>query len=55
MVPDPVLFLQLHLKFCYEAVLKHAEQVLQRHGVTTTPCSKTVNAAVKVHTVLSCI
>uniref|UniRef100_A0A6Q2X6X0 Tyrosine-protein phosphatase non-receptor type 23 n=1 Tax=Esox lucius TaxID=8010 RepID=A0A6Q2X6X0_ESOLU len=23
---------KLHLKFCYEAVLKHAEQVLQRHG-----------------------
>uniref|UniRef100_A0A3B5PP88 Tyrosine-protein phosphatase non-receptor type 23 n=1 Tax=Xiphophorus maculatus TaxID=8083 RepID=A0A3B5PP88_XIPMA len=26
---------KLHLKFCYEAVLKHAEQVLQRHGITT--------------------
>lgn len=25
--------LQLHLKFCFEAVLLHAEQVLLRHGV----------------------
>uniref|UniRef100_A0A803T8K6 Tyrosine-protein phosphatase non-receptor type 23 n=1 Tax=Anolis carolinensis TaxID=28377 RepID=A0A803T8K6_ANOCA len=24
---------KLHLKFCFEAVLKHAKQVLQRHGV----------------------
>eukprot|EP00066_Takifugu_rubripes_P014273 XP_011603539.1 PREDICTED: LOW QUALITY PROTEIN: tyrosine-protein phosphatase non-receptor type 23 [Takifugu rubripes] len=31
---------KLHLKFCYEAVLKHAEQVLQRHGITTATCSK---------------
>ncbi|KAG5271759.1 hypothetical protein AALO_G00183710 [Alosa alosa] len=39
---------KLHLKFCYEAVLKHAEQVLQRHGVAAIPCSKTVNnAAIK--------
>lgn len=36
---------KLHLKFCYEAVLKHAEQVLQRHGVTTAPCSKSAAAA----------
>ncbi|KAI1885650.1 hypothetical protein AGOR_G00206010 [Albula goreensis] len=36
---------KLHLKFCYEAVLKHAEQVLQRHGVSTTPCSKSNNSA----------
>ncbi|XP_061111675.1 tyrosine-protein phosphatase non-receptor type 23 isoform X2 [Conger conger] len=35
---------KLHLKFCYEAVLKHAEQVLQRHGVSTTPCSKSTNS-----------
>uniref|UniRef100_A0A8C7QT37 Tyrosine-protein phosphatase non-receptor type 23 n=1 Tax=Oncorhynchus mykiss TaxID=8022 RepID=A0A8C7QT37_ONCMY len=28
---------KLHLKFCYEAVLKHAEQVLQRHGYLPTP------------------
>uniref|UniRef100_A0A673W3K2 Tyrosine-protein phosphatase non-receptor type 23 n=1 Tax=Salmo trutta TaxID=8032 RepID=A0A673W3K2_SALTR len=27
---------KLHLKFCYEAVLKHAEQVLQRHGYLPT-------------------
>lgn len=37
--------LQLHLKFCYEAVLKHAEQVLQRHGITSATCSKNTNAA----------
>ncbi|XP_033856753.3 LOW QUALITY PROTEIN: tyrosine-protein phosphatase non-receptor type 23-like [Acipenser ruthenus] len=37
---------KLHLKFCYETVLKHAEQVLQRHGVSTAPCSKTTNSAV---------
>lgn len=37
--------LQLHLKFCYEAVLKHAEQVLQRHGITTATCSKSTNSA----------
>ncbi|XP_030637403.1 tyrosine-protein phosphatase non-receptor type 23 [Chanos chanos] len=35
---------KLHLKFCYEAVLKHAEQVLQRHGITIAPCSKTTNS-----------
>lgn len=41
--------LQLHLKFCYEAVLKHAEQVLQRHGITTATCNKNANpAAAKV-------
>ncbi|KAM4688535.1 tyrosine-protein phosphatase non-receptor type 23 [Discoglossus pictus] len=31
---------KLHLKFCYEAVLKHAEQVLQRHGVCTPSTTK---------------
>ncbi|XP_019363551.1 PREDICTED: tyrosine-protein phosphatase non-receptor type 23 [Gavialis gangeticus] len=31
---------KLHLKFCYEAVLKHAEQVLQRHGVAAPTASK---------------
>lgn len=36
---------KLHLKFCYEAVLKHAEQVLQRHGITTATCSKNINSA----------
>ncbi|KAJ8354165.1 hypothetical protein SKAU_G00217320 [Synaphobranchus kaupii] len=35
---------KLHLKFCYEAVLKHAEQVLQRHGVSTATCSKSNNS-----------
>uniref|UniRef100_A0A8C2XBD3 Tyrosine-protein phosphatase non-receptor type 23 n=1 Tax=Cyclopterus lumpus TaxID=8103 RepID=A0A8C2XBD3_CYCLU len=34
---------KLHLKFCHEAVLKHAELVLQRHGVTT--CSKSTSAS----------
>ncbi|XP_068001883.1 tyrosine-protein phosphatase non-receptor type 23 isoform X5 [Melanerpes formicivorus] len=28
---------KLHLKFCFEAVLLHAEQVLQRHGAGTSP------------------
>ncbi|EMP29589.1 Tyrosine-protein phosphatase non-receptor type 23 [Chelonia mydas] len=36
---------KLHLKFCYEAVLKHAEQVLQRHGVTTPAPSKAPSSA----------
>ncbi|KAK7886461.1 hypothetical protein WMY93_026082 [Mugilogobius chulae] len=36
---------KLHLKFCYEAVLKHAEQVLQRHGITTATCSKANSTA----------
>ncbi|XP_055781863.1 tyrosine-protein phosphatase non-receptor type 23-like [Salvelinus fontinalis] len=37
---------KLHLKFCYEAVLKHAEQVLQRRGyLPTAPCSKTPSTA----------
>ncbi|XP_029444058.1 tyrosine-protein phosphatase non-receptor type 23 isoform X2 [Rhinatrema bivittatum] len=36
---------KLHLKFCYEAVLKHVEQVLQRHGVTTLSSSKPLNSA----------
>lgn len=31
---------KIHLKFCYEAVLKHAEQVLQRHGFYTPTASK---------------
>lgn len=34
---------KLHLKFCYEAVLKHTEQVLQRHNITTTTYSKNTN------------
>ncbi|XP_053083928.1 tyrosine-protein phosphatase non-receptor type 23 isoform X2 [Pangasianodon hypophthalmus] len=36
---------KLHLKFCYEAVLKHAEQVLQRRGIITTPSQKSTNSA----------
>ncbi|KAL6109712.1 ptpn23 [Pungitius sinensis] len=36
---------KLHLKFCYEAVLKHAEQVLQRHGITTLTCSRNTSSA----------
>ncbi|XP_038138369.1 tyrosine-protein phosphatase non-receptor type 23 [Cyprinodon tularosa] len=36
---------KFHLKFCYEAVLKHAEQVLQRHGITTATYSKNTNTA----------
>ncbi|GAA6083853.1 tyrosine-protein phosphatase non-receptor type 23 isoform X1 [Tachysurus ichikawai] len=35
---------KLHLKFCYEAVLKHAEQVLQRRGIITTPSQKSTNS-----------
>uniref|UniRef100_A0A8D3CTA9 Tyrosine-protein phosphatase non-receptor type 23 n=1 Tax=Scophthalmus maximus TaxID=52904 RepID=A0A8D3CTA9_SCOMX len=35
---------KLHLKFCYEAVLKHAEHVLQRHGITTATCSKNTSS-----------
>lgn len=31
---------KIHLKFCYEAILKHSEQVLQRHGVYTPSSSK---------------
>nr|XP_056713733.1 tyrosine-protein phosphatase non-receptor type 23 [Euleptes europaea] len=31
---------KLHLKFCYESVLKHAKQVLQRHGVTAPSTGK---------------
>ncbi|XP_077160411.1 tyrosine-protein phosphatase non-receptor type 23 [Paroedura picta] len=31
---------KLHLKFCYESVLKHAKQVLQRHGVTSPSTAK---------------
>uniref|UniRef100_A0A452J2S0 Tyrosine-protein phosphatase non-receptor type 23 n=1 Tax=Gopherus agassizii TaxID=38772 RepID=A0A452J2S0_9SAUR len=40
-----MLLEKLHLKFCYEAVLKHAEQVLQRHGVTTPASSKPPSSA----------
>ncbi|XP_072269152.1 tyrosine-protein phosphatase non-receptor type 23 [Pyxicephalus adspersus] len=36
---------KIHLKFCYEAVLKHAEQVLQRHGVCTPSSTKPQHAS----------
>ncbi|KAM6339013.1 tyrosine-protein phosphatase non-receptor type 23 [Podargus strigoides] len=36
---------KLHLKFCYEAVLLHAEQLLQRHGVGVPPVPKATNSA----------
>ncbi|XP_054027442.1 LOW QUALITY PROTEIN: tyrosine-protein phosphatase non-receptor type 23 [Dryobates pubescens] len=37
---------KLHLKFCYEAVLLHAEQVLQRHGAGSSPAlPKATNSA----------
>lgn len=32
--------LQLHLRFCHEAVVRHVEQVLQRHGMPP-PCRPT--------------
>ncbi|KAL4617167.1 tyrosine-protein phosphatase non-receptor type 23 [Arapaima gigas] len=35
---------KLHLKFCYEAILKQAEQVLQRHGIGPAPSSKSPNS-----------
>uniref|UniRef100_A0A667YC99 Tyrosine-protein phosphatase non-receptor type 23 n=1 Tax=Myripristis murdjan TaxID=586833 RepID=A0A667YC99_9TELE len=38
---------KLHLKFCYEAVLKHAEQVLQRHGITTATCKHSCSISSK--------
>ncbi|XP_018426851.1 PREDICTED: tyrosine-protein phosphatase non-receptor type 23, partial [Nanorana parkeri] len=44
---------KIHLKFCYEAILKHAEQVLQRHGVFTPSSSKPQPASSqKTYTVL---
>ncbi|OCT75337.1 tyrosine-protein phosphatase non-receptor type 23 [Xenopus laevis] len=43
---------KIHLKFCYEAVLKHAEQVLQRHGVCTPSSSKPQHSTpLKLYTV----
>ncbi|XP_054637809.1 tyrosine-protein phosphatase non-receptor type 23 [Dunckerocampus dactyliophorus] len=36
---------KVHLKFCYEAVLKHTEQVLQRQGVSMATSSKTTSPA----------
>lgn len=40
-----LLLFQLHLKFCYESVLKHVKQVLQRHGVTAPSSSKPASCA----------
>ncbi|XP_038611379.1 tyrosine-protein phosphatase non-receptor type 23 [Tachyglossus aculeatus] len=36
---------KLHLKFCYEAVVRHVEQVLQRHGLPPPPGSRPASAA----------
>nr|XP_034985695.1 tyrosine-protein phosphatase non-receptor type 23 [Zootoca vivipara] len=36
---------KLHLKFCYESLLKHAKQVLQRHGVMAPSASKPASSA----------
>ncbi|XP_037383999.1 tyrosine-protein phosphatase non-receptor type 23 [Talpa occidentalis] len=36
---------KLHLKFCHEAVVRHVEQVLQRHGVPP-PCKPSTGAGV---------
>ncbi|XP_065688474.1 tyrosine-protein phosphatase non-receptor type 23 isoform X2 [Patagioenas fasciata] len=36
---------KLHLKFCYEAVLLHAEQLLLRHGVGVPAVPKATNSA----------
>lgn len=44
----PLLPLQLHLKFCYEAVLQHAEQLLHRHGGGAPPVPKANSASPKV-------
>ncbi|XP_061674793.1 tyrosine-protein phosphatase non-receptor type 23 [Syngnathoides biaculeatus] len=35
---------KLHLKFCYEAVLKHAEQVLLRHGISVATGSRNASS-----------
>ncbi|XP_028325465.1 tyrosine-protein phosphatase non-receptor type 23 isoform X2 [Gouania willdenowi] len=37
---------KLHLKFCYEAVLQHAEQVLHRHGISSSSCNRNSSSAV---------
>uniref|UniRef100_A0A4W3HRK0 Protein tyrosine phosphatase, non-receptor type 23, a n=1 Tax=Callorhinchus milii TaxID=7868 RepID=A0A4W3HRK0_CALMI len=44
-----MLYEKLHLKFCYEVLLKHVEQVLQRHGVTTATSKATGSSAQKVY------
>uniref|UniRef100_A0A803U109 Tyrosine-protein phosphatase non-receptor type 23 n=1 Tax=Anolis carolinensis TaxID=28377 RepID=A0A803U109_ANOCA len=40
---------KLHLKFCFEAVLKHAKQVLQRHGVIAASAGKPPSSTPYVH------
>ncbi|XP_021237787.1 tyrosine-protein phosphatase non-receptor type 23 [Numida meleagris] len=40
---------KLHLKFCYEAVLQHAEQLLLRHGVGAPPVPKANSASPKLY------
>ncbi|KAJ6655108.1 hypothetical protein lerEdw1_006012 [Lerista edwardsae] len=41
---------KLHLKFCYESLLKHAKLVLQRHGVSAPSIGKPASsAAQKLH------
>ncbi|OXB69971.1 UNVERIFIED_CONTAM: hypothetical protein H355_000507 [Colinus virginianus] len=40
---------KLHLKFCFEAVLQHAEQLLLRHGVGAPPVPKPNSASPKLY------
>ncbi|XP_048807311.1 LOW QUALITY PROTEIN: tyrosine-protein phosphatase non-receptor type 23 [Lagopus muta] len=40
---------KLHLKFCYEAVLQHAEQLLHRHGVGAPAVPKANSACPKLY------
>ncbi|OXB64206.1 hypothetical protein ASZ78_003654 [Callipepla squamata] len=40
---------KLHLKFCFEAVLQHAEQLLLRHGVGAPPGPKPNSASPKLY------
>lgn len=37
--------LQLHLRFCHEAVVRHVEQVLQRHGMPP-PCKPSAGTSI---------
>ncbi|XP_077576284.1 tyrosine-protein phosphatase non-receptor type 23 [Stigmatopora nigra] len=40
---------KLHLKFCYEALLQHGEQVLLRHGVPPSNAGRNVAASSSKH------